>query len=433
MKTTDDRDLSRVQSRDEGEPLERMFERDGFSPDLPRIFAKKQRTGPGLKLFLYMLSGIRIGKLDVQLPDGSLHRFEGAEAGPHGQLQIHSAGLLRHVVLGGELGFGEAYMERCWDSPDLTALLCVMYRNTPYFRGPFEKNWLGRVFGYWQHRLRDNTKTKAKRNIEYHYDLGNEFYRLWLDPTMAYSSAVFAHPNDTLEAAQYRKFDQLLERLRIEPGQSLLEIGSGWGGFAIHAALRTGCTVHSITLSGEQLAEAKARALAAGVADRVRFELRDYRDLDSTYDRVVSVEMYEAVGEAFWPTWFQTLHRALKPGGIAAVQGITVGPELFERYRTRRDFIQKYIFPGGMLCPPELFQALAGDAGLEAQDPRFFASDYARTLAIWHDNVLASREAITQQFGERFLQMWRYYLAYCECGFLTGSIDLMQITLKRPG
>ncbi|MEQ1439169.1 cyclopropane-fatty-acyl-phospholipid synthase family protein [Fontimonas sp. SYSU GA230001] len=426
--------------------VQRILLRDGFSPDLPATLAPAQRLNWGLRLLLYMLRGLRIGSLDVTLPNGQTHSFHGSEPGPHGVLQVRSAALVRHVLRAGEVGFGEAYLDGCWDSPDLTRLLMVLYLNEPHYRGPYEKNLLGRLYGLLRHRLRANTKTGARANIEYHYDLGNEFYKMWLDETMAYSSAIFSRrdapggaasgtfipPKETLMDAQLNKFRLMFERLDLRPEHHLLEIGSGWGGFAIHAARQSGCRVTSITLSKEQLAEAQRRAQAAGLADRVRFELRDYRDIDGAYDRVVSIEMYEAVGEAYWPAYFAAIQRALKPGGRAAIQGITISPRIFDEYRRKRDFIQKYVFPGGMLCPPGLFQDLALKAGLIAEDAKFYARDYADTLMHWHRNVLAAHEPIAQRFGERFLRMWRYYLSYCECGFRTGSIDLMQISLRKP-
>ncbi|MGH8443730.1 MAG: class I SAM-dependent methyltransferase [Solimonas sp.] len=404
--------------------------RDGFSPALPATL----RGGLDLRLrfMLYMLRGLCIGSLDVSLPNGEVRHLRGSEPGPHGVLQVRSADLIRHVLRGGEVGFGEAYLDGCWDSPDLATLLGLLYLNEPHYRGPYEKNPVGRLYGWLRHRLRANTKKQARANIAHHYDLGNDFYKLWLDETMAYSSAVFTRaPNETLADAQRAKFRNMAERLQLRPEHHLLEIGSGWGGFAIHAAQTSGCRVTSITLSAEQLAEAQARAAAAGVADRVHFELRDYRDVGETYDRVVSIEMYEAVGEAWWPAYFETIRRALKPGGVAALQGITINPAIFDEYRRKRDFIQKYIFPGGMLCPPGHFQDLAIAAGLAPEDPRFFGLDYADTLAIWQRNVLAVRDAVVAQFDERFLRLWRYYLAYSECGFRTGSVDLMQITLRR--
>ncbi|MDZ4079288.1 MULTISPECIES: cyclopropane-fatty-acyl-phospholipid synthase family protein [Hydrocarboniphaga] len=401
--------------------------------ELSLSLPKKARSlAISLRVLLYMLRGLRIGSLDVRLPNGEQRSFRGSEPGPHGQLVIHDAALVRHVLQGGEVGFGDAYLAGCWDSPDLTRLLMVLYRNEPYFKGPFEFNALGRLYGWIQHQRRANTRRGSKANIEYHYDLGNAFYELWLDETMAYSSAVFDAPEQSLRDASRNKFRLMAERLQLERGHHLLEIGSGWGGFAIYAAQHYGCTVHSITLSNEQLAEAQRRAQAAGVADRVRFEIRDYRDVHEQYDRVVSIEMYEAVGERYWPGYFKAIEQALKPGGRAAIQGITIDEAIFDQYRNKRDFIQKYIFPGGMLCTPTLFQQLASRAGLVPENARFHALDYAETLAHWHRNVLAVREQVVQQFDERFLRMWRYYLAYCECGFRTGSCDLMQIDLVKP-
>ena len=413
------------------EALDRIIKRDGFSPDWPQTTVPRGRVSPGLRLLAYMLSGLRIGSLDLLLPDGSLRQYQGTEPGPHGVMRVKNSGVIRHLLRSGEVGIGDAYMDDCWDTPDLTRLLQVLYLNEPYYKGPFEKNWLGRLYGWWQHKRRANTKRVARKNIEHHYDLGNEFYKMWLDETMAYSSGMFIRPNETLMDAQLNKFRLMYERLDLDPEHQLLEIGSGWGGFAIYAAQRSGCRVHSITLSREQLAEAQVRAQAAGVADRVTFELCDYRDVRGQYDRVVSIEMYEAVGEEYWPAYLSAIHKALKPGGRAAIQGITINPALFEHYRSKRDFVQKHIFPGGMLCPPGRFEDLSRAAGLTPTDARFYARDYADTLACWHHSVLAAREAIVRRFDERFLRMWRYYLSYCECGFRTGSVDLMQITLGR--
>jgi len=417
-----------------GNDYGQMMGRDGFSPDLPsRLTSQGSLRGLslGLQVLSYMFSGMRIGTLDLTFPNGATRHYGGIEPGPRGVIRIKSERIVRHVVAGGEVGFGDAYLDDCWDSPDLARLLAVMYLNEPYYKGPFEKNFIGKIYGYWQHRRRANTKQKAKENIEAHYDLGNEFYKMWLDDTMAYSSGMFIQPNETLMDAQLNKFRLMFDRLELTAEHTLLEIGSGWGGFAIYAAKHSGCRVHSITLSSEQLAEARVRAEKAGVADRVTFELRDYRDVTETYDRVVSIEMYEAVGEEYWPTYFKAVSSALKPGGRAVIQGITISPKIFDSYRTKRDFIQKYIFPGGMLCPPERFETLAAQQGLRPADARFYGIDYAETCAAWDRNVQAVREKIVQQFDERFYRMWRYYLAYCECGFRTGSIDLMQITLHK--
>jgi cyclopropane-fatty-acyl-phospholipid synthase len=415
------------------ERLDPVLPPDGFSPDLPEALHRSAGVSLPVRVLLYILRGVRIGRLDVVLPGGAMRSFTGSEPGPHGVLQLKDSGLAWRVLRNGEVGVGDSYIDGSWDTPDLTRLLMVLYLNEPYYGGPYEKNWIGRFAGWLKHRLRANTRAGAQANIEFHYDLGNEFYKMWLDETMAYSSAMFIAPNQTLQQAQLGKFRLMFDRLALRPEHHLLEIGSGWGGFAIWCAKAAGCRVTSITLSKEQLAEATARAARAGVGDRVTFELRDYRDVHDTFDRVASIEMYEAVGEDFWPAWFGAIAGALKPGGRAAIQGITIAPPLFEHYRTKRDFIQKYIFPGGMLCPPDRFQMLAGRAGLASLDPAFFGEHYADTLAHWHRNVLAAREPIAQRFGERFLRLWRYYLSYCECGFRVGSIDLMQITLVKQG
>lgn len=393
-----------------------------------------------LKLLPQLLKGLRVGSLEVALPNGKRYEFRGTKQGPGAQLIVHDPALVRKLLLGGEVGFGEAYVDGCWDSPDLTRLLTVMYLNEPYFKGPARISALGRAYGYLMHRLHDNTRQGARRNIHHHHGLGNDFYRLWLDETMAYSSAVFpptantvpAAPEAGLHQAQLHKFQLMLERLDLRPEHRLLEIGTGWGGFAVYAAQQTGCRVHSISLSEEQLRVARQRAEDAGVAGLVSFELRDYRDISERYERIVAIEMYETVGERYWSGWFQMLARTLKRGGRAAIQGITINPKIFDAYRRKRDFIQKYIFPGGMLCPPGLFQDLARTAGLIPLEPRFYGLDYAQTLLAWHHNVLQAREAIVSQFDERFLRLWRYYLSYSECGFRTGSTDLMQLTLTKP-
>ena len=384
-------------------------------------------------LMLYMFSGVQTGTLTVTTPDGRRHVFGGRAPGPSGELNIHSEAVVRHVLVNGEVGFGDAYLDGLWTSPDVAALLTCLYINEPHIQGPYEKNILARVAGFVAHKLKRNTKKGSKKNIAFHYDLGNDFYKLWLDETMAYSSAVFLTPGEPLADAQRRKFDHMLARLDLNAGHRLLEIGSGWGGFAIYAAQQTGCKVVSITLSEEQLVEARRRAAAAGLAGQIEFRIQDYRDVTETFDRVVSIEMYEAVGEEYWPGYFATIEKVLKPGGRAAIQGITIDESIFDNYRTKQDFIQKHVFPGGMLCTPSLFQKLGRQAGLIPEDPRFFAADYAETLRRWHVNVLAMKDQVLKMFDERFLRMWRYYLCYCEAGFTLEKIDLMQITLVKPG
>jgi cyclopropane-fatty-acyl-phospholipid synthase len=375
----------------------------------------------------------RYGSLSLILPDGQRLEFAGAEPGPHAEFEIRDYRMLRKCLLRGDIGFAEAYMAGDWDSPNLSQLLEAFLRNEAAWSEAGQGGWLARLATRALHRLRRNSRRGSRRNIRYHYDLGNDFYGLWLDETWTYSSAVFAQPEQDLADAQRNKYRLMLERLDLKPGHHLLEIGSGWGGFALYAARETGCRVTSITLSQQQLDAARKRARQEGLADRVEFRLQDYRDIRETYDRLVSIEMYEAVGEQYWPAYFATLARALKPGGIAAIQGITIDDAIFEYYRQNVDFIQTYIFPGGMLASAGVFADCARAVGLTVADTRFYGQHYAHTLAEWHKRVWQARDRIQQMFDERFLRMWRYYLSYCEVGFKVGRIDLMQVTLHKPG
>lgn len=388
-----------------------------------------------LRLALSRIGRIRAGSIEVFLPGGVRRHIQGQAPGPHAVLHLCNPKAMTRVLRRGEMGFVEGFMARDWDTPELGELLTLLYLNhryvVPQTRG---LNGARVVFNRLQHALRRNHRRGARRNIAYHYDLGNDFYRLWLDQTWTYSSAVFAPDamaTEDLAVAQRRKYDLLLQRLNLKPGQQLLEIGCGWGGFALHAARTTGARVTGITLSSEQLAFARARARECGLEKQVAFELCDYRDVVGRYDAVASIEMYEAVGEAFWPDYFAAIRKALTAGGRAAIQGITIDHNAFPRYRNQVDFIQKFIFPGGMLASAKVFCDAARAQGLEAGDPAFYGAHYAETVRRWQAAVGDAGGAIRQRFDERFLRLWRYYLAYCEAGFRSGNIDLMQITLTR--
>ncbi len=371
----------------------------------------------------------------LTLIDGTGNRTEvqgtgaGAEAVWHFRRPWRA--LLR-LLRRGEIGFAEGYIAGDWNTPDLQALMQFTVDNeaplTPMATRPAWQRHLDRL----RHRLRRNNRRGSRANIRFHYDLGNEFYRQWLDSTMSYSSALFSKGDEALETAQQRKYQRLLERLDAEPGAHLLEIGCGWGGFA-EAAARQGYRVTGITLSRDQLEYARARIERAGLSAQVELRLQDYRDLQGSFDHVVSIEMFEAVGEEWWPTYFAKLRDCLRPGGRAALQVITIDEHEFARYRGSVDFIQMYIFPGGMLPPVPRFNALAEAAGLRRREQDFFGSDYALTLRRWFEEVRRSA-GIIQALGydERFLRMWRYYLAYCEIGFRSGRVDLMQTILERP-
>jgi len=402
--------------------------------DQESVITSQSGYGWRLRLALRLLARINTGQLTAVLPDGSRYEFEGENPGPRATLTFASDGLVRSVIRSGDIGVAESYMAGEWDTPDLFNLLHLLQLNEqamlPQVSGLLAVNRMWRAI---QHKwLRRNTRRGSRKNIEAHYDLGNDFYGLWLDPeTWAYSSAVFEHAGQGLADAQRHKFDLLLARLNLSAEHHLLEIGCGWGGFACYAAAKTGCRVTGITLSSEQLVAAQERAESQGLGDRVNFKLQDYRDVTNHYDRVVSIEMYEAVGEVYWDSYFSTIKNVLVPGGHAVIQAITINHELIAQYRDGVDFIQKYIFPGGMLASPEIFEEVAAKQGLKAKNPEFYGQDYAQTLRLWYERVYQVRKDIRSLFNERFLRMWYYYLAYCEAGFTSGSINLMQITLQR--
>lgn len=388
----------------------------------------------GWRLLLGAAGRLTHGRLEVVFPDRQRFSFAGTQPGPDATLVVRDPSFIRRVVTGGEIAFAEAYVDGAWDTPSLVDLLELFDANRTAFAGVASGGWLARAVDWLRHAWRDNSRAGSRRNIAAHYDLGNSFYELWLDrETMAYSAAHFDHPEQSLADAQRNKFREMVALLDLKPHHHLLEIGSGWGGFALYAAQHTGCRVTSITLSVEQLAEARARVQAEGLTDRVEFKLIDYRDLTGCFDRVVSIEMFEAVGERYWPEYFRAVHDRLAPGGRAALQVITIGEEYFESYSRTPDFIQKHIFPGGMLPSPQRFDAAATTAGLAVATRSFHGADYARTLAHWDQRVFAARDAIIARgYDARFLRMWHYYLAYSEAGFRTRHCDLMRVALAKP-
>lgn len=380
-----------------------------------------------------LLAGLAHGRLTVILPDGRSVRFEGRAAGPEATVRLHDRRAVRHFMLGGDLAFAEAVMDGTAESPDMPALAELFARNKHALAKALPASRLRVALRRILHRLNANTRRGSRRNIAYHYDLGNAFYARWLDASMTYSAARFEHAGQTLEAAQAVKYRRLARMLDLRPGQRVLEIGCGWGGFAELAAREFGCTVHGVTLSREQHAHAAERMRRAGLADRVHLEIRDYRDLDGRYDRVASIEMFEAVGERYWQGFFTRLGDRLLPGGRAALQVITIAEEDFAEYRSSPDFIQRHIFPGGMLPTLGHLQSLAGAAGLAVSTVETFGADYARTLAEWRRRFHAEWERIAPLgFDDRFRRTWDYYLSYCEGGFRAGSIDVCQIAYVRP-
>ena len=382
----------------------------------------------------HFLADIRIGRVRVTTDDGGVAEFVGTELTELSATWHlhHPARLFSRIARLGDIGIAEGFIHGDFTTDDLTALLEIGARNFEAIAHDLRPGFWARLGHRIQHALRANHRRGSRRNIAAHYDLGNDFYRLWLDGSMTYSAAIFDSADEPLEDAQQRKYDRLLDRLDAQPGDRILEIGCGWGGLAETAA-RGGLTVDGLTLSTEQLAYGRERLAAAGLDELARLQLTDYRDQGGQFDHIVSIEMFEAVGERYWPTYFQAVHDRLKPGGRAAIQVITIDESAFESYRREPDFIQLYIFPGGMLPSIERFHTEARDAGLRVQETARFGQDYARTLARWRERFDAVEDELDAMgFDHAFRQTWRYYLAYCEAGFLAGRIDVAQVILERP-
>ena len=380
---------------------------------------------------IHLLQKIEYGCLHVALPNGI--DFTVGHGTPDAYLKFHHWRVFRNVLAKGDLGFAEGYIAGDWHTPDLTALLSLLAANRPALDAAIYGRWWGRLYHRLRHLLNANTRSGSRRNIASHYDLGNNFYALWLDPSMTYSSARFdGDPSLSLEAAQKRKYQHMLDLLGLPAGRSLLEIGCGWGGFAEHAARTAQHHVRGITLSHEQLDYARARIRQARLDDFCRFEFQDYRDEQRQYDGIASIEMFEAVGEQYWPVYFATLKRSLRPDGRAVVQTILIDDARFERYRKSTDFIQQYVFPGGMLPSARRFTEEAARAGLTVTGQETFGLDYAETLRRWRVAFHAQIDTVRAQgFDERFLRIWHFYLAYCEAGFRAGSVDVAQFRLEH--
>ncbi|MBS1207891.1 MAG: Cyclopropane-fatty-acyl-phospholipid synthase [Proteobacteria bacterium] len=383
-------------------------------------------------LVLRMLESIEGGSLVLRLPDAS-QRIVGSGV-LVATLYVQDWYVFERIISHGSIGFAEGYMAGLWRTDHLPALLTLLAKNRPALERAIHGNALRLAMHWLWHRLRPNSKRGARKNIEAHYDLGNDFYREWLDESMSYSSALYATPEQSFEEAQLEKYRHALRTLEAKPGQHILEVGCGWGGFAEIATLEFGCRVTGLTLSHEQLAWARERAQKKGFADKTEFVLRDYRDERGQYDHIVSIEMIEAVGESYWPSYFSQLCALLKPDGRVVVQAITIADELFEHYRKDVDFIQRYIFPGGMLPSPEIFRMQADKARLAVHKAHAFGLDYARTLNEWLQRFNAKIDKVREQgFDERFVRMWQFYLAYCEAGFRARSTDVYQFVLRHRG
>lgn len=372
------------------------------------------------------------GALTFRLPSGEEVRFAGPEPGPSGVIVVRDFNFMKRVLAAGDIGFGEGFMAGEWDSPDIAGVLEALCLNLDRIQRLIDGNPVMRGFNTLKHALRRNSRAGSRRNIEAHYDLGNAFYERWLDPSMTYSSALFGASGQSLEDAQRNKYANLARALDLRPGCTVLEIGCGWGGFAEYAAREYGAHVTGITLSHEQHAYARERLRRAGLSDLTDIRLIDYRDVTGQFDRVASIEMFEAVGEQYWPAFFGKVRDVLKAGGRAGLQVITIADPFFEHYRRQADFIQKHVFPGGMLPSEARLQDEVGRVGLAFDTVTRFGVHYADTLEHWAVRFRHAWEDVRRLgFDERFRRLWLFYLGYCEAGFRTGRIDVMQFTAAK--
>jgi cyclopropane-fatty-acyl-phospholipid synthase len=390
--------------------------------DLPLIVRKA----------LQLSTKLQKGSLDIELPDGRLFQVRGREAGSHGHIKINDFAFARRIINEGDVGVAEGNLRGEWESRNLTSFLQLFAENHEALSRLIAAQPLVKMWQNFRHWLNRNSRTGSKRNIHAHYDIGNAFYSTWLDRTMTYSSAIFEKGDNDLSSAQTRKYRHLAQNAQIGPSDHVLEVGCGWGGFAEFAAKEIGCKVTGLTISREQFDFAQKRMFEAGLSDKVTIKLQDYRDETGVYDRIASIEMFEAVGEKFWPVFFGQLRDRLRLGGTAGVQVITIRDDMFETYRREVDFIQRYVFPGGMLPSPSVMKRLGEQFRLPLKNERIFGVDYAETLAQWRERFHAAWPQLTGMgFDQRFRRLWEYYLAYCEAGFRAGTIDVRQMFFAR--
>ena len=391
--------------------------------DLPRYFA----TAFGIA------QKGQNGRIDFVLDDGRTFRAEGPGVGPICEIRIHNSGIFERLLREGQLGFCDAYLDGQWSTPNLQAFMDYIHADNDEVFDSFPGQKLVQLYERFRFRMQGNSKGQARKNISYHYDLGNDFYGLWLDKTMTYSSAIFADGQESLEKAQTAKYASMVDQMGVKAGDNVLEIGCGWGGFAEYAAKERGLNVTCLTISKEQIKYSQDRITAAGLQDLVTFKLQDYRDETGVYDGIASIEMFEAVGEKYWPSYFKTIHDRLKPGAQATLQIITVRNDRFDVYRKSVDFIQKYIFPGGMLPSPAVLAQQVEKAGLNVVKSIEFGESYSQTLRRWHDTFNDKwDQVVAMGFDDRFRRMWNFYLTSCAATFHYGNCDVTQITISKP-
>ncbi|WP_288902812.1 cyclopropane-fatty-acyl-phospholipid synthase family protein [uncultured Sneathiella sp.] len=396
------------------------------------IAAFPKLTDPWLRTLTLSLSRMAVGQLTVFLPTGERLEFGPARPGePVATVSLHHERAARRILKSGDIGLGESYMDGDWSSPDITELIELALCNENNLKSAMVGKWLSGFVNFFRHLRARNSRTGSQRNIAYHYDLGNDFYRHWLDETMTYSAALFTKDDQSLADAQQEKYRRIAEIAGVSKNMKILEIGCGWGGFARLAAREYGATVDGITLSEEQLAYATTTAKQSGLQDKTNFHFRDYRDQEGRFDGIVSIEMFEAVGQENWDSYFAAIKRNLKAGGRAAIQVITIDEKRYNHYRKSADFIQRYIFPGGQLPSKAAFINAAARNGLTARIREEFGGDYATTLKLWKEKFLAKWSDIEPLgFDQRFKRMWEFYLQYCEAGFRQKSIDVVIFELR---
>jgi len=400
-----------------------------FKEGMSESLAMHSKVPAQVQLLLRMLSRVEHGTLKLECPDGKLLKF--GNENPTVTLSLKSWEPFLAAIRSGDIGFAESYLQGEWQTDNLAKLIELFIHNRNALESAIYGSWWGSLLYRLKHLFNRNSRAGSRRNIHAHYDIGNSFYTLWLDPSMTYSSALFAQPDFTLQQAQHAKYERIFSEINVGAGSQVLEIGCGWGGFAELAA-KKGAHVTGLTLSTEQLDFAQKRLQYAGVSEKTELRLQDYRDTEGEFDGIASIEMFEAVGEEYWESYFACIAKNLKTGGRACVQTITIADDLFERYRKGTDFIQQYIFPGGMLPSPSIFRAHALRHGLSVVNELAFGIDYARTLSLWDLAFEKALPAIQAQgFDERFIRTWKFYLAYCEAGFRARSIDLFQFTLQK--
>ncbi len=408
---------------DSGAMTDRVITTLDGQGDLPRYFRQA----------FAMAQRINKGRLDISLPDGRHFRVEGKAPGHVAEIEIHDTDFFGRLIREGDIGFADSYMEGGWSTPDLQAFMDLVNDDNPALYDEVLATKLVRVMERLRHWLRANSKGQARKNISYHYDLGNDFYALWLDESMTYSSALFTTGQESLEAAQEAKYAAIVDRMGVKPGDHVLEIGCGWGGFAEYAAARRGLRVTGLTISQAQHDFAVERMARAGLEGKVEIRLQDYRDTQGQFDGIASIEMFEAVGEKYWPRYFRAVQDRLRPGAQAVIQIIMVPDARFPSYRNYVDFIQKYIFPGGMLGAPTPVRRVAEAQGLNFRDTHDFGESYSQTLRRWNETFQARWPEIADMgYDARFKRMWEYYLTSCASAFHSGVCDVTQLVLQRP-